>query len=154
MSNFIKFINLLLIIFQLCCCNKQSSNNKTEIDEPLISSFDYENFPNSCIEYDELINLNVNNSYLYFYSTTCGHCNNIKNSVLNFLCNSKNEFFLVEFNENIEICNELYIDFNNFTINDFCIYGTPTLVYIKDFIFDIMLSGSNQILEYINNPQI
>lgn len=147
-----KILYILLVVcsLKLVCCNSVDKEENI-ISSSILSdtNFEYFNFSDHIISYSDIINLNFDCFYLYFYSTSCGHCNIIKQDILMYFNECNKDYFLVEFNENIKICNS---NLEVFSIFNFCIYGTPTLVYFEDYIFNTWYIGSSEILDYIYNP--
>lgn len=80
-------MKLLIILFFLLsgCSNNTSSFNSSTINE---SSKDYKNYSGYYIELNEMYNIDKDSYVIYFYSSTCPACYDMKNHLFNYLDNS------------------------------------------------------------------
>lgn len=113
-------------------------------------TFEYEDFDSNHIAVEDLLNIKEDKCLIYIYSTYCGHCKEIKSKVLFFLANSNVPFFLLKENSNIKKCE----DATNITLEDFCIYGVPTLIYVNSGAPPSFYTGIKQIESFILDSPI
>ena len=85
---------------------------------------------------------------VYFYSERCGHCNSIKNDIINYYLTTSNRMYFV--------CTDYDAIYgpqkdlrgvNN--IDDFYIFGTPFLVRIQNYTVSEYYAGTTAILNFI-----
>lgn len=136
-----KKINSLVIPLLLitgCTANQSKSikHNYHETKEALITWSDVFNQP----EHDYLV---------YFYSERCGHCNEIKNQVIDYYLSSINAMYFV--------CTDIEAVFGQqgeiigvSNIEEFYILGTPFLIEIHEYVVMNYYAGTRAILDFIN----
>ena len=117
------------------------------INEPVFHN--YHEIKDRLIPWNEIFNQEEDYYFVYFYSETCGHCNDIKQDVLNYYFESINPMYFVCTNYEAVIGpkKELYgID----NIDEFYIFGTPFMIEIKDHTILDYYAGTIEILEFIS----
>ncbi len=142
-----RFSILLFFLLVLISCNNYKTNGREENNDV---ELDYSNITSYAITYDELITLD-SNFELYIYSTRCGHCNSIKQYVIEYVKSKNiNEIYLMEYDStNISIINNEYQIVGENINSNFVIYGYPILLNINKKIISNYYLGINEILNYI-----
>ena len=136
-----KFLFLLLIPLVLISgCQRPA---ETKIDH------NYHETKNDLIFWDNVFAQEQDDYLVYFYSESCGHCNEIKQDVITF--------YLKELIDMYFVCTDIDAVFGPTknligvnTIDDFYIFGTPFLTRIKEHAVSEYYVGSNAIRNYIN----
>ena len=120
------------------------------IIESEIIQHDYDDVKDHHIAWLEL--LSFDGQYLvYIYSSTCGHCNKIKQDVLRFYFQNKVTMYFVSFDKSIPVISSPQTNIGKGKIDEIGIGGTPTLFEIKDKIILNCFTGSNEIIHTLTN---
>ena len=109
----------------------------------------YHETKDSLIGWNETFNQIEDEYIVYFYSETCGHCNSIKQDVISF--------YLKEYIPMYFVCTDLGVVYGKNkdivgvdNIDEFFIYGTPSLCEINSHKVESYYVGEKEILDYIN----
>ena len=143
-----KRISLLTLTLLSACSNQLTSNDFTKT-----VTYDYEDFVERTISFDNLFGFELDDYYVYIYSKTCSHCENIKQEVLSFV-NDYECMYLLPYSKEIPISEDVETTIGATSIEAVSILGTPTLLEIKDHALIINVAGENKIittLQGINN---
>ena len=132
--------SLLLLVFPLLMC---SCSNKSEIKEIVYS---YDMVREKHIEWNNLFSVNDNDYFVYIYSNSCGHCNEIKKDVIEACLNGKLDLYFVAYTNDIPIIDDSESVIGKNEIDDMGIIGTPTLFHINDFAITEQFIGAKSIL--------
>jgi len=120
----------------------------SETNQPIITK-DYPEDHLIC--WDNIFKQTEKEYLVYFYSDYCGHCQNIKDEVLQFYCISKYKMYFVNATNDAKFGS----DVSSFVgINDpyeFFIPGTPFLTIIKDHALCEYYAGVNAIRIFMKN---
>ena len=104
----------------------------------------------SClISWSDVFNQNEDDYLVYFYSESCGHCNEIKQDVISF--------YLEDIYPMYFVCTDIEVVLgpkNNLVgidnIDDFYIFGTPFLLNLVDHAVSSYYAGANEVKDYIS----
>jgi thiol-disulfide isomerase/thioredoxin len=91
------------------------------------------------------------NYLLYFYSSYCGHCKEIKDSVIEFALRKIVPFYFVIFDSTVPIFNDIEATIGASKIEEIGILGTPSLINIFEGSVRLNIAGSSKIMELINS---
>jgi thiol-disulfide isomerase/thioredoxin len=110
--------------------------------------FDYGDFGKEHILWNEVLNYE-DRTFVYFYSTYCGHCKSVKKLLLKFANSNKSNFkFCKETGSFVyKTTRENIIGCEN--ISDFYICGTPSLLIVESKSVKEYYLGENEIIGYI-----
>ena len=138
----------LFLLLPLVGCSKE----KTEsfIEEDSIVSHDYSEIENRIIKWPKILSQEDKFYYGYIFSKTCGHCQEIKDKVIDYAIR-KNNIYFVEFDNSIPIVGEINSTINATYYEDIGILGTPTLLQIFDHTLIANVAGSKNILSLLEN---
>lgn len=117
---------LLLIILLLSSCQTIPAKKQT-CSHPL----EYSLWVEHQIAWDGVFQQAEEHYYVYFYSPICGFCEKIKQTMLCFYLNAEETMYVIGDTGQMSFGlheNEGLIGIN--TLTDFCISGTPTLIFI------------------------
>lgn len=141
-----KLKSFFFIFIFLCSC---SSNEEVSTDKNKQIVYGYDDVMNYQILFDDIFSQNENLYFVYIYSKTCGHCNQIKNDILKYRLEENKPLYFLEYNESIPISDDVSSTINSKSIFDVCILGTPTLLTIYEKTLVSNVAGTNKILKEI-----
>jgi len=136
------FLIFILIITSSC--------KITIREKPNFSDFDYSDFESVHLNYFELFSVQKPHYFAYIYSKWCGHCQNIKYKVFEFLYYHFEEFYFIEYSSVIPIVEDVSNTIGVDKIEDVKILGTPTMLMIENGTLAINIAGENAILNFMN----
>ena len=141
-----KIIKFMIPLLALTGCSKNNMISQTEVSEEL----SYTLIEDKTIEWDQIFDVELDDYYTYIYSPTCGHCNEIKNTVINYGLNH-DDFFFVLYNKDIPVITEKDSIIGNTSIEEIGVVGTPSLFHILNGVLIENIVGSNAIIETLTN---
>lgn len=133
-----KLKSLVLPLLILCSCS----------NEPAPIFHNYDDIKDNLISWSDVFN-QEGDYYVYFYSERCGHCNDIKQEIINlYLEELVNLYFVCT---DIEAMLGPIKDLHGVnSVDDFYIFGTPFLVEINNcYVVDYYI-GSEEIRGFIS----
>ena len=119
-------------------------------EEQIKKDYDYEDVSKLQIDWKNAFSLTKTQYFLYFYSKTCGHCEQIKNSIIEYALSSIDDFYFVEYVEEIPLTTNIELTIGAESWDDFAIRGTPSLAKIENKKVVCNLCGTNDILSFLN----
>ena len=134
-----KLISLVVPLMLLVGCN---NIKKAEVKH------NYHEIKSDLIDWIDVFEQEEADYLVYFYSERCGHCNSIKNDIINYYLTTSNRMYFV--------CSDYDAVYgpqkdlrgvNN--IDDFYIFGTPFLVRIQNYTVSEYYAGTTAILNFI-----
>lgn len=137
----------LATIFSISICGCQMKSNE---DSNTNRQYDYSDVEEKKIEWNELFSIEKESYLVYIYSPTCGHCNEIKQSVIEFALQS-DDFYFVLFAKEINVGNHIENSIGADNIDEVVILGTPTLLVIRNHVLTDNIAGSSTILTTLTN---
>ncbi len=153
MNRLFFFIQLISILsFQSC-----SSQNSQILSSNSLSSASLSSDPETSHTYDEVKNKHIywsniftrsEDAYLvYIYSTTCSHCNAIKNDVIEYSLTLAIPMYFIVSSPEILIDQKIALNQNVTSLDDLAIKGYPSLLYLVDHTVMINIAGERGILD-------
>ena len=141
-----KLLFLPLLISLTGCQSSTLSAVESESFLSLLSEHNYDEIETKNILWDDLFDQTSDDYYVYVYSKTCSHCNNIKDTVIETALNYEN-FFFVNFNQDIPILESIDTTIGAKEVDDVGILGTPTLleIYFQTLILNV--AGEDQVVK-------
>mgnify|MGYP003308482240 CR=1 FL=1 len=130
------------------CSNSSSKNIDATIDS---SAIDYDYLKEMHVNWFDILNLSINDYYVYIYSKSCGHCNQIKETILNYALDDRIILRFCEFTDEIPLKSSINPYEIVCSIDDIGILGTPTLLHINNSCLIYNLAGSNNIVSYLTS---
>ena len=88
--------------------------------------------------------------FVYIYSLSCLHCQNIKEEVINFVISEKYPTYLIEYTKDIPISNNVEDCIGSSSYVEVTIKGTPSLLQIKNGYLILNAAGSKEILSVLD----
>lgn len=140
------FFNILIIPLLVGCKSTEVVHNTIEENTPIIEiDHEYNEVDYMHIEWEEIFNGGSDPYYVYFYSITCSHCENLKNEIIEIALN-RNDIFFVKASNKIVLKNDVIYTIGAGNIRDFAILGYPSLIKIENNICVKNVAGRTQIL--------
>ena len=136
---------LFLLPLSLCLLSCQSTSNSQETTY-ILPKHDYSEIIDKTIKWNDLFNQGQLLYYVYIYSVTCSHCQNIKDEIISKSLELDN-FYFIEYKKDIPIIKNASLTIGMNDIKDIGILGTPTLIWILDKEVAKNLAGEKEILE-------
>ena len=128
--------------------NEQSNKNaSTEYTIPIDQEISLED----CLSQSESRYL------IYFYSETCGHCQQIKSDIVSFANDQIMKTYFIDIkkpNNEVTICQKDEIELGISNYRDLKILGTPTIVMVENGIVTKNVSGKEECLTIINQERL
>ena len=134
-----KYLSLLFLPFLVAC----SSVKKGGV------ILDYDMFQNKMIEFENLFSSEVIDYYIYIYSPNCGHCESIKQDVLEVV-SLRDNIALLEFSEVIPISTSIDSTIGASNVSDISILGTPTMLEIYKNVLVQNVAGASPIINLLS----
>ncbi len=113
--------------------------------------YDYSDVSDYMICWDNIFAIKSEHYFVYIYSTTCGHCNEIKQDVISYSFNNPNTLYFVSFNKRIPIINDRFSPIGKTTIDDLGIVGTPSMFLINNHVVTENYVGKKEIIMTLTN---
>lgn len=137
-----KFLSLPFLVFTICSCSTQEL---LILDE----SLDYDFISDAQIQWSEIFKQTEDRYLVYFYSPTCGYCEDIKNDILGYFKNNDVCMYFVSDKENFIINNDIDETIGCNDIDLFFIIGTPSLVEVYHHEISMNIGGVSKIYEFL-----
>ena len=145
----------LLTIFSLFCLtgcteeNEQVSFRNTYSSVQVEVERDYSEITDKKIHFADVFSIDKDSYYVYFYSRTCSHCQNLKNFIIEKGA-ERNDLYFVESSNEVTFVKDTQLTIGLDNIEGFGILGYPSLVKIEDKTITKNLAGNS----YIKNELI
>lgn len=133
---FLVFLSLLFI----SCSNNKSGGTSTELDYSIVKTH---------INWIDIFNQQEVDYFVYFYSTTCAHCRNIKQEMLNYYLSEKSYLYFLCMDKIDDRYKQPYDITGICDSNKLYIFGTPFLIEAKNYKVYQYYAGEKSILEFI-----
>jgi len=139
-----KKILLLSFLFLLNSCPFKTFSSSSIIE----LTHNYEEIEDKMIQYEDILQ-KEGAYFVYIFSKTCHNCFMLKNDIIKVAL-ERNDFYFIEYDTRIPV-NTKSIDVKSFSsFNDIYIYGTPSLFIIENHIVSSLLSGFQEIRNYLD----
>ena len=133
---FLVFLSLLFI----GCTNRKSGTSIPELDYSIVKTH---------INWIDIFNQQEVDYFVYFYSTTCAHCRNIKQEMLNYYLSEKSYLYFLCMDKIDDRYKQPYDITGICDSNKLYIFGTPFLIEVKNYKVYQYYAGEKSILEFI-----
>lgn len=146
-----KTIFIGLALFLTSC-----SSSKNESDERVVTytsdfvSHSYEEIKDKEILYSNIFGIDSNSYYVYFYSSTCSHCSNLKEFIVSTALD-RDDIYFVKASDEINFLKSVEETIGLSSVEGFGILGYPSLIKIEEYIITKNIAGVLPIRsEFIN----
>ena len=111
---------------------------------------DYNQLEEYQITWRDLFSQSNSEYFVYIYSLSCLHCQNIKEEVISFVISEKYPTYLIEYTKDIPISNNVEDCIGSSSYVEVTIKGTPSLLQIKNGYLILNVAGSKEILSVLD----
>ena len=111
---------------------------------------DYNQLEEYQITWRDLFSQSNSEYFVYIYSLSCLHCQNIKEEVICFVISEKYPTYLIEYTKDIPISNNVEDCIGSSSYVEVTIKGTPSLLQIKNGYLILNVAGSKEILSVLD----
>ncbi len=133
----------LMTMFLVSCANE----NKVIAEE-----HDYSDVNHLFICWDDIFEIKDRQYFVYIYSETCGHCQEIKQDIISYALNH-DSFYFIKFNSEIPIINDRNLVIGKNKVEELGIVGTPSMFLITGNIVEANYVGKKEIITTLTNSK-
>ena len=143
---------LLLLIASIllgsCFFQKEKEETKIYNIPTLETNHEYSEIKEFELTWEGIFDPTENEYFVYFYSTSCNHCAEIKNFIIEEALKKKNMYFVKGSNE-VVLTDDVYPTIGAKSIDKISILGFPSCLKIIDHTCTKNVAGTSQIKEII-----
>ncbi len=126
------------------------SGNITQEDNTItIGTYSYDDIKDITIKWDDIFAMTPHNYFVYFYSPYCGHCQSIKDLVINYSKRGEITMYFVEASTEVVVAKDTHLTIGVTSIEQLWILGYPSLVKIESVAVVVNIAGANAIKEIL-----
>ena len=140
----LKNLVCLLTLFSLFGCSTTTETNSTKYEEQVVVDHSYNEIQEYELMWETMFDVDLSLYYVYFYSTTCNHCEELKNYIIEKAISYENIFFIRGSSKD-QIGNDPNLSKYAENPGDIWILGYPTLLQISNHKCLKNLAGRSQI---------
>ncbi len=137
---------LLVSMFSLISC----SGEEVASESSQTSEHTYEEVSYLQIEWNDIFCVDEIYYLVYIYSEYCGHCNSMKNSIIDFALNPAKPLYFLKFSSEIPVSTNVENTIGASDVSEVSILGTPTLLEIYDKKITSNIAGASEICEFLD----
>ena len=145
MKRFRRFNLPLIIMFILTGCNDPTVSLSDTNDVEIPVEHSYSEIAKFEITWNAIFETEKTNYYVYFYSLTCSHCEDLKNFIIE-QAQKRGDIFFVKSSSKDQIGNDPNLSINAEIPGEIWILGYPSLLKIEEKKCTKNLAGTSQIL--------
>ena len=140
------FSLIIPILLGGCAFNKKEE--KINVSNIVIPDADHEYFEveNYFINWNSILIQNMNSYYVYFYSATCNHCQELKNWIIETAL-SRGDIYFVKGSNKDAIKNDVSDTIGATSIDKIAIIGYPSLLKIINKTVTKNVAGNSKIMD-------
>ena len=138
-----------LILFPLMTMLLVSCANENKV---VAEEHDYSDVSHLFICWDDIFEIKDRQYFVYIYSETCGHCQEIKQDIISYALNH-DSFYFIKFNSGIPIINDRNLVIGKNKVEEIGIVGTPSMFLIADNIVEANYVGKKEIITTLTNSK-
>ena len=135
------------LIIPITCLLLIGCNNKNKSISEEEKKFDYVDVSERSIKWEQLFEPKDEFYYTYVYSTTCPHCNDIKQKVIYKSINNEENIYFIEYTKDIPIGTNIFDYIGQSNYENVGLIGVPTLMEISDHVITNIFVGSKEIIK-------
>jgi len=145
-----RFYYLLFLPLLLGSCSFNKKEEKIDVSNVVIPDADHEYFEveKHSINWNSILIQNMNTYYVYIYSTTCTHCQELKNWIIEKALSRGDVFFVKGSNKDV-IKNDVSDTIGATSISKIAILGYPSLLKIDSKTLVKNVAGNSKIMDLL-----
>lgn len=133
-------LSVLAIVLTSCVDSKSEPSGKVITYTSSYKEHSYDEVKDKHVFYSDIFSIESNTYYVYFYSTTCSHCNNLKEFIIS-LALQRDDIYFVEASQEIVFLKSIEETIGLTSIEGFGILGYPSLIKIEEHIIKKNIAG-------------
>lgn len=133
-------LSALAIVLTSCVDSKTESSGRVITYTSSYKEHSYDEVKDKHVFYSDIFSIESDIYYVYFYSTTCSHCNNLKEFIIP-LALQRGDIYFVEASQEIVFLKSIDETIGLTSIEGFGILGYPSLIKIEEHIVKKNLAG-------------
>jgi len=133
-------LSALAIVLTSCVDSKTESSGRVITYTSSYKEHSYDEIKDKHVFYSDIFSIESDIYYVYFYSTTCSHCNNLKEFIIP-LALQRGDIYFVEASQEIVFLKSVEETIGLTSIEGFGILGYPSLIKIEEHIVKKNLAG-------------
>lgn len=133
-------LSALAIVLTSCVDSKSEPSGKVITYTSSYTEHSYDEVKDKHVFYSDIFSIGSDTYYVYFYSTTCSHCNNLKEFIIS-LALQRDDIYFVEASQEIVFLKSIEETIGLTSIEGFGILGYPSLIKIEEHIVKKNLAG-------------
>lgn len=138
-------IFVLVLLPLLVSCFEQTDNENVHISDQIIEvEHSYDEVGLFFIGWNEIFDVGKDDYFVYFYSSSCNHCYELKNWIIEQALSRGDIYFVKSTNKDV-LKTDVKHTIGLGNVGDFAILGYPSLVQIQDKIIKKNVAGKNEI---------
>ena len=141
---------MLIVSILLGGCSLTKKEEKTDISNVVIPETDHEYFEiiHITINWSDILKQNKETYYVYIYSLTCTHCQELKNYIIGEALKRDDIYFVKGSNKDV-IKTEVSDTIGATEVKDIAILGYPTMLKIKNKTLVQNVAGNSKIIDIL-----
>lgn len=140
---------LLLTLPLTSCSNNNIFTSISDINNNISIKHNYSEISEYKIKWKDVFFVAKPEYFVYFYSVSCSHCNEIKNAIIEYALNNQNIYFC-ENSKDVIISEDISNTIGISDVSKLSILGFPTLVEIKNSKLVDNIAGIDKIKSELN----
>ena len=146
-----KTLILIPLLILIGCAGQINENEQTNVLIPIIPiDHDYSEVKEFSLSWSEIFNPKEEKYFVYFYSTTCSHCQDLKNTIIEKALQEKNIYF-VQNSRDVVLSENTFSTLGLSSIENLSILGYPSCLKIENHVISKNVAGKTQIIDLLNN---
>ena len=152
MKNYFKTLFLLISLFSNSCYSSSSSSLTSfkSISQTSYIELTYRDVEDKTILYSNIFGVERDSYYVYFFSRTCSHCNELKPYILKIAID-RDDIYFVESSEQVVFVEDIEQTIGLDNVEGFGILGYPTLIKIEEKKITKNIAGIPSIRNELSN---
>lgn len=148
MKNLLILFIVLATLFPSCDKKEESFTYETATIDPE-TKHSYNEITDKKINWNDVFFPQKGHYFVYFYSLTCSHCNELKNDIIEYALNHDDIYF-VQDSEDIVIDKNIASTIGINDVKNLCIKGFPSIIEIDKKILVKNVVGISDIVSLLN----
>lgn len=142
---------MIVAPFLLGGCSFAQKEEKVDVSNIVIPDADHEYFEieHILINWSDILKQNNNTYYVYIYSLTCSHCQELKNWIIEEALKRDDVYFVKGSNKDV-LKNDVSDTIGATEEKDIAILGYPTILKIVNKTLVVNVAGNSKIVDILN----
>lgn len=129
--------------------NKKNTSS-TESSSSIETKHQYSEIEGKKIGWKQMFSMPEDFYYVYFYSLTCSHCNEFKDTIIPYALESSKTIYFMEESSEFQYASDTSLTIGATSCAKFVISGFPSLAVFQDHTVAVNVAGETQIRKTLN----